>query len=213
MPPDGCSHDRGHKHPFTVSELFAQEVGQINEMFFTAPPLGSKKTASESPKKEEIKESPEKSGGQPKIGSSSSSEKSDEDDSSSSEDNKPSDNNQQKSEETPVNPPARSLQYELAEDLEIIDGDTPPSTKAEDGEELEITPKFADEPNFTHPEITPEDVVLVEEAKEEDNVLIITDQGEETTSTSPTTLPPQEEDSLPPNKYHLFERLLTFLDT
>jgi hypothetical protein len=83
----------------------------------------------------------------------------------------------------------------------------------EEGEELEITPKFADEPTFTQAEITSEDVVLVEEAKEEDNVLIITDQGEETTSTSPTTLPPQEEDSLPPNKYHLFERLLSFLDT
>ncbi len=193
MPPDGCSHDRGHKHPFTVSELFAQEVGQINDMFFTAPPQGSKKTVSESPKKEEAKESPQKLDNN-KIGSSSSSDKSDEEDSSSSEDNKPSDNNQQKTDETPVNPPARSLQYELAEDLEIIDGDTPPSTKLEEGEELEITPKFADEPTFTHHEVTPEDVVLVEEAKEEDNVLIITDQGEETSSTSPTTLPPQEED-------------------
>ena len=38
MPPDLCSHDRGHKHPFTVSELFAQEVGQINDLFFTPPP-------------------------------------------------------------------------------------------------------------------------------------------------------------------------------
>lgn len=61
MPPDGCSHDRGHKHPFTVSELFAQEVGQINDMFFSAPPLGPKKTASsESPKIEQTKESPYK---------------------------------------------------------------------------------------------------------------------------------------------------------
>lgn len=39
MPPDECSHDRGHKHPFTVSELFSCEITQINELFFTAPPL------------------------------------------------------------------------------------------------------------------------------------------------------------------------------
>ncbi len=39
MPPADCSHDRGHKYPFTVSELFACEITQINELFFTAPPL------------------------------------------------------------------------------------------------------------------------------------------------------------------------------
>ena len=38
MPPAECSHDRGHKYPFTVSELFACEISQINELFFTAPP-------------------------------------------------------------------------------------------------------------------------------------------------------------------------------
>jgi hypothetical protein len=37
MPPEGCTHDRGHKYPFTVSELFACEVSQINDLFFTAP--------------------------------------------------------------------------------------------------------------------------------------------------------------------------------
>lgn len=38
MPPDGCSHNRGHKHPFTVAEIFGCEVSQINDLFFTKPP-------------------------------------------------------------------------------------------------------------------------------------------------------------------------------
>lgn len=41
MPPEGSSHDRGHKHPFTVSEVFSYEVSQINDLFFTAPPSPS----------------------------------------------------------------------------------------------------------------------------------------------------------------------------
>jgi hypothetical protein len=46
MPPTECSHDRGHKYPFTVSELFACEISQINELFFTAaPPQAPKKAA------------------------------------------------------------------------------------------------------------------------------------------------------------------------
>jgi hypothetical protein len=87
MPPEGCSHDRGHKHPFTVSELFAQEVGQINDMFFTAPPKGHSKTALGSPNKEEIKlkETPEKNYDAVKVGIGSSSSSDDEDSSSSEE--------------------------------------------------------------------------------------------------------------------------------
>jgi phosphatidylinositol kinase/protein kinase (PI-3 family) len=45
MPPTECSHDRGHKYPFTVSELFACEISQINELFFTAPPPQAPKKA------------------------------------------------------------------------------------------------------------------------------------------------------------------------
>lgn len=41
MPPEGSSHDRGHKHPFTVSEVFSYEVSHINDLFFTAPPSPS----------------------------------------------------------------------------------------------------------------------------------------------------------------------------
>jgi len=70
----------------------------------------------------------------------------------------------------------------------VIDGDPQPSTRIEDTEEQEVTPKFADEPSYSTAEVTSEDVVLVEEAKEEENVLVITDQGEETSSTSPTTI-------------------------
>jgi hypothetical protein len=81
-------------------------------------------------------------------------------------------------------------------------------------EEQEITPEFAEaSPTEVEAGAAPDDVVLVEEAKEEENVLVITDKGDEleTTSTSPTTLPLNEE--LAPNKFHLFERLLAFLDT
>ena len=70
----------------------------------------------------------------------------------------------------------------------MIDGDPQPSTRIEDTEEQEVTPKFADEPSYSTAEVTSEDVVLVEEAKEEENVLVITDQGEESSSTSPTTI-------------------------
>jgi hypothetical protein len=70
----------------------------------------------------------------------------------------------------------------------VIDGDPQTSTRNEDNEEQEVTPKFADELSYPTSEATPEDVVLVEEAKEEENVLVITDQGEETSSTSPTTI-------------------------
>ena len=70
----------------------------------------------------------------------------------------------------------------------MIDGDPQPSTRIEETEEQEVTPKFADEPSYSTAEVTSEDVVLVEEAKEEENVLVITDQGEETSSTSPTTI-------------------------
>lgn len=48
MPPAESSHDRGHKYPFTVSELFACEISQLNELFFTAaPPIVPKKLAVE----------------------------------------------------------------------------------------------------------------------------------------------------------------------
>ena len=65
----------------------------------------------------------------------------------------------------------------------MIDGDPHPSTRIEETEEQEVTPKFADEPSYSAEEVTSEDEVLVEEAKEEQNVLVITDQGEETSST------------------------------
>jgi hypothetical protein len=70
----------------------------------------------------------------------------------------------------------------------VIDGDPQPSTRIDETEEQEVTPKFADEPSYSTAEVNSEDVVLVEEAKEEENVLVITDQGEETSSTSPTTI-------------------------
>ena len=70
----------------------------------------------------------------------------------------------------------------------MIDGDPQTSTRIEDTEEQEVTPKFADEPSYSTAEVTSEDVVLVEEVKEEENVLLITDQGEDTSSTSPTTI-------------------------
>ena len=70
----------------------------------------------------------------------------------------------------------------------MIDGDPQPSTRIEETEEQEVTPKFADEPSYSAEEVTSEDVVLVEESKEEENVLVITDQGEETSSTSPTII-------------------------
>ena len=65
----------------------------------------------------------------------------------------------------------------------MIDGDPQPSTRIDETEEQEVTPKFADEPIYSTAEVNSEDVVLVEEAKEEENVLVITDQGEETSST------------------------------
>jgi hypothetical protein len=37
MPPDDCSHDRGHKYPFLASEIFSCELPQIMEKFFEAP--------------------------------------------------------------------------------------------------------------------------------------------------------------------------------
>lgn len=98
MPPEGCSHDRGHKHPFTVSELFAQEVGQINDLFFTAPPPVGKKTLTTVIMNEQELENhtPEKSETLKVVESASSSEKSDEDEdsNSSSSEDKPSENDQ-----------------------------------------------------------------------------------------------------------------------
>lgn len=38
MPPEGCTHNRGHKQPFTVAEIFGCEVSQINDLFFIPPP-------------------------------------------------------------------------------------------------------------------------------------------------------------------------------
>ena len=70
----------------------------------------------------------------------------------------------------------------------MIDGDPQTSTRIEDTEEQEVTPKFADDPSYSTAEVNLEDVVLLEEVKEEENVLVITDQGEDTSSTSPTTI-------------------------
>lgn len=70
----------------------------------------------------------------------------------------------------------------------MIDGDPQTSTRIEDTEEQEVTPKFADDPSYSTAEVNSEDVVLLEEVKEEENVLVITDQGEDTSSTSPTTI-------------------------
>jgi hypothetical protein len=36
MPEPGCTHDRGHKYPFTVSEIFNCELSALNELFFTS---------------------------------------------------------------------------------------------------------------------------------------------------------------------------------
>eukprot|EP00347_Sterkiella_histriomuscorum_P002974 403366086 len=38
MPPEGCSHDRGHKLPFVASEIFNCELNKINDIFFQARP-------------------------------------------------------------------------------------------------------------------------------------------------------------------------------
>ena len=116
MPPDECSHDRGHKHPFTVSELFAQEVGQINDLFFTAPPQVGKKTPTNVIKNEQEgidNHTPEKFDAL-KVASASSSEKSDEDEdsNSSSTEDKPSENhhaNEDTEEEKKIDPHPRSL--------------------------------------------------------------------------------------------------------
>ena len=70
----------------------------------------------------------------------------------------------------------------------MIDGDPQTSTRIEDTEEQEVTPKFADDPSYSTAEVNSEDLVLLEEVKEEENVLVITDQGEDTSSTSPTTI-------------------------
>lgn len=34
MPPENCSHDRGHKFPFVVNEIIGQELCMITEKFF-----------------------------------------------------------------------------------------------------------------------------------------------------------------------------------
>ena len=34
MPPEGCSHDRGHKYPFLANEVFSSEVNKITSLFF-----------------------------------------------------------------------------------------------------------------------------------------------------------------------------------
>ena len=70
----------------------------------------------------------------------------------------------------------------------MIDGDPQTSTRIEDTEEQEVTPKFADDSSYSTAEVNSEDVVLLEEVKEEENVLVITDQVEDTSSTSPTTI-------------------------
>lgn len=36
MPPEDCSHDRGHKYPFMASEIFNSELSKINDIFFQA---------------------------------------------------------------------------------------------------------------------------------------------------------------------------------
>ncbi|CDW85807.1 UNKNOWN [Stylonychia lemnae] len=39
MPPEGCTHDRGHKLPFIASEIFNCELSKLNDIFFTARPV------------------------------------------------------------------------------------------------------------------------------------------------------------------------------
>jgi hypothetical protein len=35
MPPENCSHDRGHKFPFVANEIIGQELCMITDKFFT----------------------------------------------------------------------------------------------------------------------------------------------------------------------------------
>ena len=85
MPPDGCSHDRGHKYPFSVSELFACEVSQINDLFFTAPPsIRAVKKLEDEPSKDQEESKEENQPSSPydtvKVGSSDSSSSSEDSD-------------------------------------------------------------------------------------------------------------------------------------
>lgn len=122
MPPAECSHDRGHKYPFTVSELFACEISQINELFFTAPPPVVPKKAvpvdkdvssdqeavevdDEMPKLETVK-----------VGSSS-------DSSDNSDDENPKAQKQEEEQQDVTETKGTSLQYEIADGLEVIEGE------------------------------------------------------------------------------------------
>lgn len=49
MPPEDASHDRGHKYPFTTSEIFNCEINSLLEKFFEAPEP-PKKEDSDTPK-------------------------------------------------------------------------------------------------------------------------------------------------------------------
>lgn len=73
MPEADCSHDRGHKHPFTVSEIFNCELGKINDLFFQSrdevavekkeiksSPLPKDDNTSEEEEDEDEKKSPQK---------------------------------------------------------------------------------------------------------------------------------------------------------
>ena len=35
MPPENCSHDRGHKFPFVANEIIGQELCMITDKFFS----------------------------------------------------------------------------------------------------------------------------------------------------------------------------------
>jgi len=42
MPPEGCSHTRGHTMPFVANEIFNCEMAYISQKFFTPATYASK---------------------------------------------------------------------------------------------------------------------------------------------------------------------------
>jgi len=42
MPPEGCSHTRGHTMPFVANEIFNCEMASISQKFFTPAAYASK---------------------------------------------------------------------------------------------------------------------------------------------------------------------------
>ena len=136
MPPADSSHDRGHKYPFTVSELFACEISQLNELFFTAPPpVVSKKVDAEKEANNnnsdqeavEVDNNEDDDDDMPKletvkVGSSSSSSEESGNSDDDEEKNQKEEEPPKKNEDSAV-AKGTSLQYEIADGLEVIEGE------------------------------------------------------------------------------------------